>query len=292
MFRSFYFKSKIFFLFGLISTSFLSWQVYFKNSLILMPSEYKKIKTIVDKIAKENFLGKNDIRFSISAGSHAVFLSKELGICKEDDCYYIRNLNPFQNYESSNGISLNQIINQSYLYNGLEAYAWSSGVIEISKSSFPFIGNNESHLSCLISHELAHLLKNHRHKKLVEVSKEFKIIGSNKISENQKKDIGYSIERKLELEADQVASKMVFLAGYDKNTCLLALKEWGVREAYELESNNESTHPGYNERVDSLANFIEKNLSKDLKKISNKNKWAWEYNRRKNILIFKPDIID
>ena len=62
-------------------------------------------------------------------------------------------------------------INQSYLYNGLEAYAWSSGVIEISKSSFPFIGNNESHLSCLISHELAHLLKNHRHKKLVEVSK-------------------------------------------------------------------------------------------------------------------------
>ena len=113
---------------------------------------------------------------------------------------------------------------------------------------------------------MAHLLKNHRHKKLVEVSKEFKIIGSNKISENQKKDIGYSIERKLELEADQVASKMVFLAGYDENSCLLALKEWGVREAYELESNNESTHPGYHERIDSLENFIEKNLSKDLKK--------------------------
>ena len=275
---------------GLIT--FSSWQIYFRNSLILIPSEYKKIKTIVEKIAKANYLGKNDIRFSITTGSHAVFLSKELGICKEDDCYYIRNLNPFQKHESINGISLNQIINQSNLYNGLEAYAWSAGVIEISKSSFPFIGNNESHLSCLISHELAHLLKNHRHKKLVDFSKELQIIGSNKISENQKKDIGYSIERKLELEADQIASKMIYLAGYDKYSCLFALKEWGVREAYELESNNESTHPGYHERIDSLENFIEKNLSKDLKKISNKNKWAWEYNRRKNILIFKPDIID
>ena len=122
--------------------------------------------------------------------------------------------------ESINGINLNEIINQSYLYNGLEAYAWSAGVIEISKSSFPFIGNNESHLSCLISHELAHLLKNHRHKKLVDFSKELQIIGSNKISENQKKDIEYSIERKLELEADQIASKMIYLAGYDKYSCL------------------------------------------------------------------------
>lgn len=290
--NNFILKSKILLFLLLTITGFSAWQIFLKNSLILMPSEYKKIITIVEKIAKENFLGINDIRFSISTGSHAVFLSNEMGICKEDDCYYIRNINPYHKYESINGISLNEIINQSYLYNGLEAYAWSSGVIEISKSSFPFIGNNESHLSCLISHELAHLLKNHRHKKLVEFSKELQIIGSNKISENQKKDIGYSIERKLELEADQIASKMVYLAGYDKNSCLFALKEWGVREAYELESNNESTHPGYHERIDSLENFIEKNLSKDLKKISNKNKWAWEYNRRKNILIFKPDIID
>jgi len=287
--NKFVIKSKI--LLFLTVTGFLSWQIYFKNSLILMPPEYMKIKNIVEKIAKENFLGKNDIRFSITNGSHAVFLSNELGICKEDDCHYIRNLNPYHKHESINGISLNEMINQSYLYNGLEAYAWSSEVIQISKSSFPFIGNNESHLACLISHELAHLLKNHRHKKLVEVSKQFQIIGPNKISENQKKDIGYSIERKLELEADQIASKMVYLAGYDKNSCLFALKEWGVREAYELDSNNESTHPGYNERKDSLANFIEKNLSKDLKKIPNKNRWKWVYDRQKNILIFKPDII-
>ena len=117
--NNFYLKSKKFlFLFSMI-TGFLSWQIYFKNSLILMPSEYKKIKNIVDKIAKENFLGINDIRFSITTGSHAVFLSKELGICKEDDCYFIRNLNPFQKHDRISGISLNEIINQSYLYNGL-----------------------------------------------------------------------------------------------------------------------------------------------------------------------------
>jgi len=277
-------------LIGLIT--FTSWQVYFKNSLLIMPPEYKKIKHIVDKIAKNNYLGKRDIRFTISTGAHAVYISEDLGICKENDCLYIRTLNPYKKHKSINGISLNEIINQSNLYNGLEAYAWSLGVIEISKSSFAFIGNNESHLSCLIAHELAHLLKNHRHKKLVEVSKDFQIIGLKKISEDQRKDIGYSIERKLELEADQIASKMVFRAGYEKKSCLFALKEWGVREAYELESNSESSHPGYIERIDSISNFIEKNLKKDLKKISNQNKWVWQYNRQKNILIFKPNIFD
>ena len=59
--------SKVFLITFLGLITFSSWQIYFKNSLILMPSEYKKIKTIVEKIAKENFLGKNDIRFSISA---------------------------------------------------------------------------------------------------------------------------------------------------------------------------------------------------------------------------------
>ena len=270
-----------------------SWQTYFKNSLLIMPPEYKKIKKVVDKIAKNNYLGKRDIRFTISTGAHAVYLSQDLGICKEDDCLYIRTLNPFKKYKNVNGISLNEIINQSYLYNGLEAYAWSSGIIEISKSSFPFIGNNDSYLSCLIAHELAHLLEDHRHKRLLKKSKQIKIIqSSKKLSENNKNYIENKISRKHELEADQIASKIVFLAGYGKNTCLFALKEWGIREAFELKSNDESTHPGYIERVNTLKNYIEKNLKKDAFDISIKNKWSWQYLRKKNILIFKPHIIN
>jgi len=258
-----------------------------------MPPEYKKIKNIVDKIAKNNYLGKRDIRFTISNGAHAVYISQDLGICKEDDCLYIRTLNPFKKHAGINGISLNEIINQSYLFNGLEAYAWSSGVIEISKSSFPFIGNNESYLSCLIAHELAHLLEDHRHKRLLKKSKQIKIIqSSKKLSENKKNYIENKISRKHELEADQIASKIVYLAGYDKNTCLYAIKEWGVREAFELQSNDESTHPGYIERVNALENYIEKNLQKDAHDISIKNKWSWKYLRQKNILTFKPYIVN
>ena len=268
--------------------SMVFWQMYLKNSLLYMPKEYKLIKKLVNKIANKNDLGIDNINFSIISGSHAVYLSKQLGICKEKDCYYMQNLNPFKLYKNLKGFSLNEILNQSYLLNGLEAYAWSSGTIQISRSTFPFFGNRKDFIGCVISHELAHLKKEHVFKKGREYHQELKSNKSNiSLSDSDKLHIERKIDRQFEKEADQIASKMMYLAGYRKEFCLDALKNYGIREAFEFDTSLESTHPGYKERVNSLEEFIRSNLADKKQIIQVKRKWKWKYDRKKNYLLFK-----
>ena len=53
---------------------------------------------------------------------------KGLGLCKEDECYFLQNLDPYKSYEKVKGVNINELIKQSYLYNGIEAYAWNDVV--------------------------------------------------------------------------------------------------------------------------------------------------------------------
>ena len=56
-----------------------------RNTQLFMPSEYKLIKNIVNKLAKNNDLGDREIGFHITAGDIASYYAKELGLCKKDD---------------------------------------------------------------------------------------------------------------------------------------------------------------------------------------------------------------
>ena len=280
-------KKSIFILF-IILISMASWQIYLKKSIFYMPKEYRLIKKLVNKIAYKNDLGVDNINFTIITGSHAAYLSKQLGICKEEDCYYIQNLNPFNNYENLKGFNLNEILNQSYLLNGLEAYAWSSGTIQISRSTFPFFGKRKDFIGCIISHELAHLKKEHVFKSKFEYHQELKSNKSNSsLSESDKLHIERKIDRNFETEADQISSKMMYLAGYRKELCLDALKNYGIREAFEFDTSPESTHPGYKERVKNLEEFIKNNLGDNKQVTQVKRKWKWKYDRKKNYLLFE-----
>ena len=64
------------------------------NSTLFMPKEYKSIKKLVNKIASKNYLGDREIPFYIGSGSFMEVRAKELGLCKEDDCWYFNNLSP------------------------------------------------------------------------------------------------------------------------------------------------------------------------------------------------------
>ena len=92
-----YLKIKLFIqscLFILITFSFFN---YFRNnSIFFMPREYKTIKKIVDKIASKNYLGDQDIPFSIGSGTYMEYEAEKLGLCKKNDCYYFKNLNPYK----------------------------------------------------------------------------------------------------------------------------------------------------------------------------------------------------
>ena len=274
------------------------------NSTYFMPKEYKTIKKIVDKIASKNDLGNRDIPFSIASGIYMQYRAEELGLCEKDGCWYYRNLDPYKNYENVRGVNINELLKQTYLYNGLEAYAWND-VVWLSKSSFLTYAGKPDYLGCTIGHELPHIVFNDHIKQSIKLSeklqklkdknKDLTLIESEKIKKNDEDfedDIKEVLEKELsresEMIADENAAKMIINAGFSKETCLNEITFIAEKMQWEADTNIKSTHPGYLERFESLQNFIAKyDKSNELKDFE-PYKWKWIYNRKLNILIFSP----
>ena len=274
------------------------------NSTFFMPKEYKTIKKIVDKIASKNDLGNRDIPFSIASGIYMQYRAEELGLCEKDGCWYYRNLDPYKNYKNVKGVNINELLKQTYLYNGLEAYAWND-VVWLSKSSFLTYAGKPDYLGCTIGHELSHIVFNDHIKQSIKLSENLKkikdknkditLIESEKIKNNDAKfeeDIKEVLEKKLsresEMIADNNAAKMIINAGFSKETCLNEITFIAEKMQWEADTDSKSTHPGYLERFESLQNFITNyDKSNELKDFE-PYKWKWSYNRKLNILIFSP----
>ena len=278
-----------------------------ENSTYFMPKEYKTIKKIVDKIALNNDLGNRDIRFSIGSGVYMQYRAEELGLCEKDGCYYYRNLDPYKNYKKVNGVNINELLKQSYLYNGIEAYAWND-VVWLSKSSFLTYAGKTDYLGCLIGHELSHIVFNDHIKQSIKLSENLKklkdknkneiLIESEKTKVNDKKvkdekyDIKEVLEKELSRESEMIAdnnsAKMIINAGFAKETCLNDITFIAENMQMEADTDFKSTHPGYLERFESLQNFIAKyDKSTELKDFE-PYRWKWSFDRKLNILIFSP----
>ena len=274
------------------------------NSTFFMPEEYKTIKKIVDKIALKNDLGNRDIPFSVASGIYMQYRAEELGLCEKDGCWYYRNLDPYKNHKIVNGVNVNELLKQAYLYNGVEAYAWND-VVWLSKSSFLTYAGKKDYLGCTIGHELSHIIFNdhikqsiklsENLKKLTEKEKDDTSIESNKSKENDEKvkdEIKEVLEKELsresEMIADNNAAKMIINAGFAKETCLNEITFIAEKMQWDADTDMKSTHPGYLERFESLQNFIAKyDKSNELKDFE-PYKWKWKYDRKMNILIFSP----
>ena len=274
------------------------------NSTFFMPEEYKTIKKIVDKIALKNDLGNRDIPFSVASGIYMQYRAEELGLCEKDGCWYYRNLDPYKNHKKVNGVNVNELLKQAYLYNGVEAYAWND-VVWLSKSSFLTYAGKKDYLGCTIGHELSHIIFNdhikqsiklsENLKKLTEKEKDDTSIESNKSKENDEKvkdEIKEVLEKELsresEMIADNNAAKMIINAGFAKETCLNEITFIAEKMQWDADTDMKSTHPGYLERFESLQNFIAKyDKSNELKDFE-PYKWKWKYDRKMNILIFSP----
>ena len=277
------------------------------NSTYFMPKEYKTIQKIVDKIASNNDLGDRNIPFSIASGIYMQYRAEELGLCEEDGCWYYRNLDPYKNHKKVNGVNINELLKQSYLYNGLEAYAWND-IVWLSKSTFLTYDGRIDYLGCTIGHELSHIVFNDHIKQSVKLSEKLKnlkdkdkdemLIKLEKIDKygekigNRKDEIREIIEKELsresEMIADNNAAKMLINSGFAKETCLDELTFISEKMQWDADTDIKSTHPGYLERFKSLENFISQyDKSNELKEFK-PYKWKWKYDRKLNILIFSP----
>ena len=269
-----------------LSCSFLYLANFLRgNSIYFMPKEYKTIKKIVDKIASKNDLGNQDIRFSIGSGIYMQYRAEELGLCEKDGCYYYRNLDPYKEYKKVNGVNVDELLKQSYLYNGIEAYAWNH-VVWLSKSSFLTYGRRTDYLGCTIGHELSHIVFNDHIKQSIKLSENLK---SSKDKKNDNKEVlEKELSRESEMIADNNSAKMMINAGFAKETCLNEITFIAEKMHWEADTDIKSTHPGYLERFKSLQNFIAKyDKSTELKDFE-PYRWKWSYDRKLNILIFSP----
>jgi len=268
--------------------SFLANYLY-SYSALFMPEEYKTIKKLVDKMAAKNYLGVKEIPFFIGSGTFMEVRAKELGLCKEEDCWYYNNLSPYKKYKNVQGVNINELVKQSYLFNGIEAYAWK-GIVWLSKSTFRTYGDRKDWLSCTIGHELSHIIFNdhiEQEIKLTEKLDELKIKDLKKIEEKEKL-IDLQINRESEKIADNNAAKMIINAGYTKETCLDELTFLTQSSKLDVVTEDDSTHPGFIERSNSLKRFIDKYDKEKYLKSFSPNKWKWSYDRKNKILKFKP----
>ena len=278
------------------------------NSTYFMPQEYKTIRKIVDKIALKNNLGDEEIPFSIGSGAYMEYEAEKLGLCKKDDCYYFKNLNPYKKHKDFKKVNLNELSKQAYLFNSIEAYAWS-GVVWLSKSTFKTYGDKTNYLGCIIAHELSHIIYNDHLEQSIKLSKKIKDFQKPKDKnknnqlknnkelnneqlkkeEDEKKDLFEKVlSRESEIKADQNGAKMMINLGYSKDTCLKSILFLAKRNYIDAHTELKSTHPGHIERYESLKNFIETyNKEKEVKTFK-PYKWSWRYNRNLNILTFSP----
>ncbi len=263
------------------TSSILGGYKYRESSQLLMPNEYKIVKTIVSKLAANNNLGNHPLSFTIISGSRAYWTAEALQLVKQEGGFFYANINPFKSYLGKSSKEINEAIRQSYLLNGIEAYAYPNGTISISHSTFRSHMNKNDYLACIIGHEISHVLNHDSFYNSLRKGKEGK-----KLKKKKKELLGYEISRETESKADINAAKMIIKAGYHKDTCLKALDFAYKYSGDGRATEKDSTHPGYEDRREKLVNFLEAFKQNDDKKETTKGKW--EYNRTLNTLSFIP----
>jgi hypothetical protein len=245
------------------------------------PIEYLRIKIVVNQLAANNKLGDNQILFSVVSGKYASYLAKEIGLCKDNEygCVYFTQLDPFKNYNEQ----INETLRQAYIFGDINGYAHSNGTIEIPRHVFRIIGDDDTKLACLISHEIAHVIEKHDFTSSRELSER-----NNQGEGEETEIIEAEISRKHELLADKKSVELTTRAGYPADSCIDFIRFLHESSGDGGLTKEASTHPGVKERINALeqidtADFLANNQTKE--KISEK---AWTYSKAGNFLIFDP----
>jgi len=283
---------------------------YYRTSQLLMPNEYKDIKTIVKRLAKTNDLGERAITFSITPGGYLEWYAKGFNLCEEDKCSFFGSLDPFKKFKGTSAYEINDSIRQAYIFADIEAYVNSSGTIEISRSTFRVLGKRKDFLACTIAHELDHFITNDQFENNLMANKEIKsreeeeevkqkgkksiegVADTEKKEKEEKEEkeelIAKRISRLSEVDADNGSTLMTYRSGYPLETCLNSTEFIYRIAGLGKSTKPKDTHPGYEDRVAAMKSFNKKLLNNPPEKDRKQTKGNWIYQRDLNTLIFTP----
>ena len=258
---------------------------YRKRSLLLMPTEYKLVHKLVNRLAINNDLGDRPITIKIIAGNTMRYVLDDIDLCESKNCSYFVYLDPFKKYTGFRKDEVNEAIKQSYLRGYINGSATANGNISIDISSFKALEIKESFMAALLAHELVHVIRFDPYESSLKVLKK-KDSKSNKMTDKEVKELFKSLSKEDETFADLAASLMLFHVDYPKNTYIEAIdyfyKEYGeVHIEY-------TTHPNLLERKKMIKAFMDdKSFYKE--KLDNPAApLVWRYNRDQNWLRLYP----
>ena len=278
---------RIFFIFLILYST----NQYLNKSLFLMPSEYKLVKKIFDKISLKNDLGNSPVSIIIRAGEGMHYLMKDTGICKDEKnyCIYFENLDPFTKYKGYRSREVNYAIKQSYLHGHANASASPTGTILINRSTFRVLEGKEDFIAAAIAHEMFHIMQFSPFNASLKALKVWRD-NPNK-TDKEIKEVFLNKSQILEAEADAGAALMLFQADYPKDTFLKAMEYFYKTSGIIHTKGQSKRHPDYITRINLIKAFInDTSIKKDhLKNIS--GPLTWRYNRRENWLKFYPSKI-
>ena len=268
------------------SISALTLGIQLNKSQLMMPQEYKTIKTVVNELAKYNDLGQRPITFSIIVGTPITWNTEQLKLCKKDSCGFYKHLNPFIDYKGEMSHEINRAIQQSYVWGFDEATAYPRyNIITMSRSLFKHKPSESLIIKCIIGHELTHLFTANLAKNKLEIN------NSQNSDINQSEEIEHKLSRRNEIDADKGAAKLLFNAKYPIESCINVREKSLLEYLYPLKTDKNSHYPGTKEWMKELNSFLNNHEN-----ITNynfrygKTNYKWNYDKKRNTLTFIPTL--
>ena len=243
----------------------------------VMPYEYSKIKELVVRIEKYNDLGNYPLTFTIVNGDYAGWIAEELKLCKEDECTYYEDLNPF-GFKSRKE---REIVRQSYLFSDIQGSAYTNGTISIPYSTFRILEGRDNFLACLLAHEISHVI-NHDYYERTLASVEGDFYSDSKEDKLRRAHLN----RQDELRADKDAIFMVANSGFQKDSCQRFLHFLSKSTGYVTTDDPENTHPSDEQRFTHAKKMTEE-YKKPKRPNTNKPR-EWRYDKLNNYLLLTP----
>ena len=245
----------------------------------VMHLEYSKIKELVEKIQKYNDLGSFPLTFTIVNGEYGGWLAEELRLCKEDNCSYYANLNPF----GFNGKKEREMIRQSELYSDIQANAYTNGTIKVSHSTFRILQGKDNFLACLLAHEISHVI-NHDSYEESRSSVKGEFDGDSEEDELKRAHL----DQQSELRADKDAIFMVANSGFPKDSCTEFLLYLSKSVGISFAEDPFSTHPSDEQRFSHAEKVSDEYKVPKHLKINQLREWR--YDKINNYLFLIPAV--